>query len=226
MLTLILPLYFVAVAWPVVRGLIWTDKLSMDHIEYVIETAFSGDKGPVQNNSFSDPVMVLTEGTNLFVLNDIFIKYPQKYDFIVGETMIVRPLGVFLPKKLWKDKPETLGLIIGKRAVPDTDEIAINTSIIGESWANFGWLGNIVVIVLISGLQYVPRLGVSKRLMNCILFFTSLAVWRFDFTFFVISVVTLYIYLCIARTRFFISFFSSVTKLSIFKRLKPSRVVN
>jgi hypothetical protein len=226
MLSLILPLYFVAVAWPVVRGLIWTDKLSFDHIEYVVETAFSDNGAVVQNNSFSDPVMVLTEGTNLFVLNDIFIKYPQKYDFIIGETMIVRPLGVFFPKKIWKDKPETLGLIIGKRAVPDTDEIAINTSIIGESWANFGWLGNIIVIVLISGLQYIPRLGISKKLMNCILFFTSLAVWRFDFTFFVISVITLYIYLYIARTKIFVTFFTSVTKISIFRKLRPVRTAS
>ncbi|GHT88652.1 hypothetical protein FACS189474_4260 [Bacteroidia bacterium] len=56
---LLIPISALAIVWPVVRGLMWTEKMSNAHIEYVYQSAATVDM------AFHDAVMTLTEGGNL-----------------------------------------------------------------------------------------------------------------------------------------------------------------
>lgn len=188
-----IPIYTVASLWPLVRGLMWTDKISIEHIEYIYETTRQA-----KATESHDPVFIFTEGINLFVLNYIINTYPEKYDFTYGKTMVIKSAGTLIPKKIWQDKPDGVGREMGRQLLPRSDYIVLNPSLIGETWVNFGYFGNILLVFFVLLFFFFYPRYISRQLYMYMLFFVAIAVWRFDSSFFFVAFYTILIYMFIS----------------------------
>ena len=182
-----IPLVAIAQIWPQFRGLIWTEKISFERIGQVLTTSVetASQSNFTGNNN---PLLVATEGSNLVVLNYTLHKYQRTSDFLFGETIIVKSLGTFIPKSVWKNKPEGVGSRIGEE-ISDYNGLVLNTTIIGEAWANFGVLGIPIILMLL----YLIDLPFSqlqfRTFFSTIMFMAGIASWRFDFSFLVVSII-------------------------------------
>lgn len=180
-----LPLLGVAQIWPQVRGLLWTQKLSVEHVNNVFSTVVESSRKtslPLEN-----PLLVATEGSNLITLNYTVKKYKNSSDLLLGETILLKSIGTFIPKSVWKGKPDALGLTVGQE-ISNISGLVLNATIIGEAWANFGIFGVPIIILL----AYLIDLPISKleykSFFSSIMFMAGIASWRFDFSFFVIVI--------------------------------------
>ena len=146
-------------------------------------------------------MITLTEGSNLIFLNLLVHEYPDRKEYLYGETMLVKAFGSFIPKSLWKDKPEGLGSRIGEEVAPEDQGLVLNATILGEAWANFGYLGLLVVIVIVFVIQKIYLRGKNAPLFMCMFFMIAIASWRFDFSFFIISLLIMEIIFLLLRIK-------------------------
>lgn len=209
----VVPFYLIASLWPVVRGLIWTERISTEHIANIYDAVKQ-----TRRDEHHDPIMSFTEGYNLFIMNYIYNKYPTTYGHTYGETMIIKSAGTLIPKKIWPDKPDGVGRSIGKQLMPQVEGLVLNPSVIGETYVNFGWFGNFLLLLLVYVISKIKFKFISLQLYGYIMFFASIAVWRFDTSFFFIVLYTLLIYILLIHIgiiRFLLAKINNILKINI-----------
>lgn len=192
----LLPLVLlISLYWPIVRGMLWSERLSVDHVENIYNSvnaersyknAYSGD------NAIADVIVATTEGFNLVVLNYIVDAYPGRYSCTYGSTMIMKTMLTPIPKYYIPWKPNSIGTDIGSR-VSGNPYLVLNTTIIGEAWANFWWLGVPLLCIFVYGISRLFNAPLPRRLISCMGAFLAFASWRFDFSFLVLSLVVVWL---------------------------------
>ncbi|MDB6171243.1 MAG: hypothetical protein JWL59_554 [Chthoniobacteraceae bacterium] len=93
---------------------------------------------------------------------------PGRRPFLGGETYLQIP-KLLVPRLFWPNKPrgslptETLGIYYGIQTLESVEITAIGLGAIAEAWANFGWLGVVLVGVFLGFVFAVPG-TLSRRL--------------------------------------------------------------
>ncbi len=189
-----LPMMVLAEIWPMARGLMFTEKVTVERVAEVISIAY--EKGQSADND-SDLFLILTEGSNIAALKFIKDKYPKNKSFSYGETLILKSFGALIPKSIWPNKPDGVGHEAGEAAIGGVSLI-LNVTILGDAWANFGWFGIIYIgMILILINKLIPTRYLE--FISPIFFMTSIAAWRFDFSFYFITIYILIFYLSIIK---------------------------
>ena len=131
------------------------------------------------------------EGGNLLSFNYVVHHYPSHFEALWGYTFILRPFTVLLPGFIWSEKPPVFGTILGKQ-IEGRDMLSINSTMMGEAYANFlyGWPIALFLMLLLYGVVFSA--ATKRRPVYAFwAFFTAFAAWRFDIAFTAISIVAM-----------------------------------
>lgn len=174
--------------FPIVRGMMWSDGLNYQQMSYAVKAA-NGHLGTAEGRDIQLMLSSSFEASNLNMANMVVDNYPSKYDYLMGDTFIVRPLTFYLPKAIWPDRPEGFGLTLGRLSGLNVDGIALNSTYIGEAYANFGPLSVFLLPLILWGLSNIFRAFDSEAVQS-MAFAVGFAGWRFDLVFSVVAFLT------------------------------------
>lgn len=120
---------------------------------------------------------------------DNYLVILQEYspsDYMWGETLIA-PLVTFVPRNIWESKPMGLGTIFVEDYYGVTTGFSVGIYFLGEFFANFGYLGLIVIPPLISLVIYAYDYyfkiskNMTSKVLLIIIFNSTLGIVRGDF---------------------------------------------
>ncbi|MCG1037474.1 O-antigen polymerase [Polaribacter sargassicola] len=210
MILFCLPLITVAKFWPMVRGMIWAEEVSMSRFSEVISIAYENE---IESEDSSDPILVITEGSNIAALKYVTDNYPSNKDFTFGDTMIFKAIGALIPKSIWKDKPGGVGHEAGE-SVASGVSLYLNVTLLGDAWANFGWFGILYIVFLLFILQNLISFFCSNyiKYVSALAFMVAVASWRFEFSFYFISLYTMLIFIFIFKIKILTYIFKSLKR--------------
>ena len=123
------------------------------------------------------------ESSNLAVLNWIVGHYGTLERPFLAFAMFARPITLLLPGSLWPDRPQNFGLSLGD-GIAGLPSLALNSTLYGESYANFGWfwpLGLSLFVLLWHGVY--RAIAPHSRAVQMMGAFAAVAMWRFDASF-------------------------------------------
>lgn len=197
------PVLFFNHAYPIARGLMWTDGFSIDAIVESFEIAFdariNADDG---SNSTSEMLGSAFEATNLNVLKYVYDGFGDTKDFYYGETVVLKSLTFFLPKSVWENKPSGFGSDLGL-SIMGNPSLTLNSTSLGEFYGNFGFYS---IVVLPLAMLFIAWLRVvvlpSSIKYDYALFFCGFAALRFEYSFVVISLFCVFVLSICDRARF------------------------
>lgn len=194
-----LPLVVVSKFWPIVRGMLWSEQVSVERFVEIIEVAYYTEFNNPSEIKV-DPVIVVTEGSNLAALNYVWKDFPMNKNFTMGNTLIFKSFGTLIPKSIWSDKPDGIGHEVGENVVSGIS-LYLNVTILGDAWSNFGWFGCVYIIFILSIFTYFIKFfnPMEFNFISIIAFMVSIASWRFEFSFYFISMYTFIIYFFLLR---------------------------
>jgi len=90
---------------------------------------------------------------------------------------------LLLPGSLWPGRPQNFGLSLGD-GIAGIPSLALNSTLYGESYANFGWfwpLGLSAFLLLWHGVY--RAIAPNARVVQMMGAFAAIAMWRFDASF-------------------------------------------
>lgn len=177
-----LPVGFTFVVfYPAFRGVVWSQFGGFsgfaEALKYVwingLPTAFDPSN-----------IYKLFEGGNVAVFQYIFESYGHNHEFLYGETVIVKPLTFFIPREIFLDKPLGLGIRLGSD-IFGFQGLSLNSLLIGEFYANFGWFGPLAILVIISVVMTLLRSShaFQEKQYQLSLFVIAFASWRHEFNY-------------------------------------------
>ncbi len=181
---------YLSTAWTAMRGIALTNGFSLGGIINAFHTVNAAIKND-EIQIISQTGMVF-ESANIIVF-DWIVKNAGTYKLPLdwGETFIVRPLTVFFPSFLWSGKPASFGLSLGSE-IQNVKGLVLNSTLFGEAYGNFGFLWPIpLLIALILLAAIFKHLGQHWSAANGMAFFIAFALWRFDISFGVVSLVAI-----------------------------------
>jgi len=120
---------------------------------------------------------------------DNYLVILQEYsstDYMWGETLI-GPLVTFIPRNIWESKPMGLGRIFVEDHYGGAPGFSVGIYFLGEFFANFGYLGLIVIPPLISLVIYAYDYyfkiskNMTSKVLLIIIFNSTLGIVRGDF---------------------------------------------
>jgi hypothetical protein len=123
------------------------------------------------------------ESSNIVVLNWIVEHYGTAERPFLAFAMFARPVTLLLPASLWPDRPQNFGLTLGD-GIAHLPSLALNSTLYGESYANFGWfwpLGLSAFVLLWHGVFRL--IAPNARIVQMMGAFAAIAMWRFDASF-------------------------------------------
>lgn len=200
--------------FPMVRGLMWSDGINAHQISDSFRVAFehkSNDK-----SSFETIFGSSFESSNIMVLQYIMETYGTSDPYLYGETMVIKPITFFLPRTIFPFKPEGFGSRLGY-AISGSNVLALNSTLLGEAYGNFGWFGPMAFFLLGALFIWMSKF-VGGELFNYQFFFVFFASWRFDYSFMLIAIFVLSIFVISNRI------FARVFRARLFSSIN-SRVV-
>ena len=124
-----------------------------------------------EGNYVLNRLIDVTEGTNVLVLLNITNDFGGRYPYLAGSTFL-KAVTFWIPRSVYPDKPESLPTITARLYEPEADT-SINSTIIGEMYANFGPF-TLVLMPFITILIFAVDRWVSRRLSRNYLFCTAL----------------------------------------------------
>jgi len=165
--------------WPVFRGLATRNGYTLDgmiaaaQIAYRTATTYPG---------LADFTSGVFESINIPVLNYIVKNHGDALNVVPG-SIYLRPATIFLPKLIWSERPEGYATILGALINADRNGLALNSTLIGEPYGNFGawWPLGIFPMYLVYHLLFL-RLARTSPAFGAIGAFCAFAMWRFDST--------------------------------------------
>lgn len=188
---------------------IWAWYRGFDGTSVAIESGFFNKISMVVQNyissgssSFLQEIGSIFESANIQVYSFIVKMAGKEFDYLLGETFLLRPLTIFFPSSIWENKPTAFGPIMGV-LVNGADGLSLNSTLFGEATANFGlfWpVFLIIALILISKLcnfitKYSPSFPYTAMLIG-------FALWRFEMNFAVVVILSeIFIILLLAITK-------------------------
>lgn len=175
----------VSALWPVIRSFATVQGYSVQGFQKAVEISLSqqGIDSPVDTALNS-----LFESSNIVVLNWVVIHTGTRLPYLNGQ-MYVRPATVLLPSSIWPDRPEGFGIILGKQ-LSNANGLALNSTLFGEPFANFGMLWPLGLTAFLFVLHMLFRmLAGQSRGIGFVATYTAIGMWRFDSSFVGISLI-------------------------------------
>lgn len=178
---------YISSIWTIFRGLALVDGYNFRSIGNAFDIATSVDlQANIDSTLFS-----IFESANISVLNYIVDRFGVSTDFLYGWTYFGRMFLVFIPSTIWPDKPPVFGLILGQ-LIQGADGLALNSTLFGEVFGNFGWFWPLPLsLTLIVVNQVFRRLQTFLPFSGFVGAFVGIAIWRFDAGFIGVSLFSL-----------------------------------
>lgn len=118
-------------------------------------TAAEGDDQGAQS--------LIERGSLLQYLSLVVNETPQSRPFMEGVTYF-QAIAIFIPRFLWPDKPrattsdDSLSIYYGLLTEETAESTSISLGRISEAWANFGWIGVVLVGALMGLILRIPTI--------------------------------------------------------------------
>lgn len=170
-----------SVVWPSFRGLATQQGYSLSAFAEAWETAAGTQDGaPVPIDAALNGVF---ESSNIVVLNWIVEHYGSAERPFLAFAMFARPLTLLLPGAVWPGRPQNFGLSLGE-GIADLPSLALNSTLYGEAYANFGWFWPLGLGAFVLLWHHVYRaIAPNARVVQMMGAFAAIAMWRFDASF-------------------------------------------
>jgi hypothetical protein len=167
--------------WPAFRGLATAEGYSPQAMAQAWATASRAQAAAP--GTLDGTLNAVFESSNIVVLNWIVESTGTIERPFLAFAMFARPLTLLLPASLWPGRPENFGLSLGE-GIAGIPSLALNSTLYGESYANFGWfwpLGLCAFLLLWHGVYRV--IAPNARVVQMMGAFAAIAMWRFDASF-------------------------------------------
>ena len=167
--------------WPAFRGLATAQGYSLRSFAQAWQTASLAQD--TASSTLDGSLNAVFESSNLAVLNWIVGHYGMVERPFLAFAMFARPITLLLPGSLWPDRPQNFGLSLGDD-IAGLPSLALNSTLYGESYANFGWfwpLGLSLFVLLWHGVY--RAIAPHSRAVQMMGAFAAVAMWRFDASF-------------------------------------------
>ncbi|MBB4858113.1 hypothetical protein HNO88_001427 [Novosphingobium chloroacetimidivorans] len=167
--------------WPAFRGLATTQGYSAASFAEAWNTARRAQE--MSSASLDASLNGVFESSNIVVLNWIVQHYGAVERPFLSFAMFARPVTLLLPGAVWPGRPENFGLSLGE-GIAHMPSLALNSTLYGESFANFGWfwpLGLCAFVLLWHGVY--RAIAPNARVVQTMGAFAAIAMWRFDASF-------------------------------------------
>jgi hypothetical protein len=181
-------------AFPVVRGMMWNEGASFGQVADAVLAAKDSEN---RERGLERVVGSAFESSSLLVTQYVMDTYGRSNALLYGETMFLKPIAFFLPRAVFPYKPEGLNTRIGW-AVRGNDVLSLNSTLLGEAYANFGWLGPFFFLLFCAGFSLLARTALFP-LLHVEFFFVAIAAWRFEYSFAVIGAFVLLVFFATFR---------------------------
>jgi hypothetical protein len=167
--------------WPAFRGLATAQGYSFASFVQAWEIARRAQR--FDAGTLDASLNGVFESSNIVVLNWIVENYGTTARPFLSFAMFARPVTLLLPGSLWPDRPQNFGLALGE-GIAQLPSLALNSTLYGESYANFGWfwpLGLSAFVLLWHGIYRL--IAPEARVVQMMGAFAAIAMWRFDASF-------------------------------------------
>lgn len=169
--------------WPIFRGVVSATGYTPQGIAEAAEVAFSQHE---RAQTLADSTNGVFESINFVTLNYVVNSYGKTTPYLMGD-MFVRPLTFLLPSLVWSDRPKSFAETLGPE-INNKPDLALNSTLFGESVANFGDFWPLALILLLVVYEFAFKMiGGSSRVVGFIAAFIAFAMWRFDTVFGAVS---------------------------------------
>ena len=172
--------------YPALRGVLWTDFGGLPGLWDAALYVFGNFDPQAIDARY---VWYFFEAANLSVFQYIFDTYGHATDLVHGSTVLLKPIGLFIPREIWPDKPEGLGIRLGPE-IAGVEGLSLNSLLLGEFWANFAWGAPVAFIAMLLLVTLVYRLPWMRRPdIARFGFLLGFASWRHEFNYFVFATI-------------------------------------
>lgn len=171
----------ISTAWPAFRGLATMQGYSVASFMEAWTTARRAQA--MGSTSVDAALNGVFESSNIVVLNWIVQNQGTFERPFLAFAMFARPVTLLLPGAVWPGRPQNFGLSLGE-GIAHIPSLALNSTLYGESYANFGWfwpLGLSAFVLLWHGVYRLIAPG--ARVVQMMGAFAAIAMWRFDASF-------------------------------------------
>ncbi|MET1755148.1 hypothetical protein ABVV53_06735 [Novosphingobium sp. RD2P27] len=167
--------------WPAFRGLATAQGYTLSSFAAAWETAQRAQS--LRSMTTDAALNGVFESSNLVVLNWIVENYGTTTRPFLSYAMFARPITLLLPGGVWPDRPQNFGLTLGD-GIANLPSLALNSTLYGESYANFGWFWPLGLGVFLLMWHAIFRsIAPNARGVQMIGAFAGIAMWRFDASF-------------------------------------------
>lgn len=167
--------------WPMFRGLATAQGYTLQSFALAWDMAWRSEQAKA--GSLEASLNSVFESSNIVVLDWIVHNFGTLDRPYLAFAMFARPVTLLLPGALWPGRPENFGLSLGE-AIAHIPSLALNSTLYGESYANFGWfwpLGLSAFVLLWHGVYRL--IAPQSRVVQIMGAFAAIAMWRFDASF-------------------------------------------
>lgn len=167
--------------WPAFRGLATAQGYSLASFAQAWSMASRAQENAP--GSVDASLNGVFESSNIVVLNWIVQNYGALERPFLSFAMFARPVTLLLPGAVWPGRPQNFGLALGE-GIAHIPSLALNSTLYGESYANFGWfwpLGLCAFVLLWHGVYRL--IAPNSRVVQMMGAFAAIAMWRFDASF-------------------------------------------
>jgi hypothetical protein len=167
--------------WPAFRGLATADGYSLHAMAQAWAMARRAQEAAP--GTLDGTLNAVFESSNIVVLNWIVESSGTIERPFLAFAMFARPVTLLLPASLWPNRPQNFGLSLGD-GIANIPSLALNSTLYGESYANFGWfwpLGLSAFLLLWHGVYRL--VAPNARVVQMMGAFAAIAMWRFDASF-------------------------------------------
>ena len=167
--------------WPAFRGLATVRGYSLASFAEAWDIAQRA--GSAAPRTLDGSLNSVFESSNIVVLNWIVTNYGDADRPFLAFAMFARPLTLLVPGAVWPSRPENFGLSLGEQ-IAHLPSLALNSTLYGESYANFGWFWplGLGAFVLLWHAAY-RLIAPNARVVQMMGAFAGIAMWRFDASF-------------------------------------------
>ncbi|WJY16293.1 hypothetical protein PCO82_06435 [Pectobacteriaceae bacterium CE90] len=186
---------FINYAYPIARGLMWVNGFSIQGISDAFSLAIAyrmNERSNGEGSFFAEIFNNLFEAFNMNVFKYVYNTFGHIHDFYYGKTVLLRSFSFFIPSSIWPGKPAGIGVNLGNM-ITGENILTLNSTPLGEFYGNFGWYSLIFAPALFFIVWLISRPLLGVKSMSFCLFMISFAALRFDFSFIMISIFTLYV---------------------------------
>jgi hypothetical protein len=167
--------------WPVFRGLATAQGYSASSFAQAWNTARATQGNT--SGSLDAALNGVFESSNIVVLNWIVEHYGTAERPFLGLAIFARPVTLLLPGSVWPGRPQNFGLTLGD-GIAELPSLALNSTLYGESYANFGWFWPLGLSAFVLLWHAAYRLiAPNARVVQMMGAFAAIAMWRFDASF-------------------------------------------